>query len=202
MSTNRLNASQKSQILNAVMTHGFAAREAELKMRSKILGDKVYSMYVVSEEQEKLIAQLPRSFFTYSDNLSIEVKNSLGRSYTIRLLMSKARPMPSGWVNGAWYDTKIDNRDIIERSTTLLNAQELLKEDRQAYHKKVAQVLQSKSSLASLAKDWPEIMPIVDKLKLYSDVKSTALAPVMADLNKTLGLPPEVKVGEEVTCEA
>lgn len=181
----RLNQGQKQTILNTLVKEKFSEAEESLRQESYVLADKIYKA-LHGEENLKLMARLPKSYFQTSWRIRIRLQSGIGKSFEFSDKSDDYRIMSAKLSN----DTTIIAYDnpIHDEIKAYFDKESDLSELKTNAHNAAKATIFKCATLKQLLSVWPEIEPFTECVKPRgSNLPSVQIQ----ELNKIFDLPKE-----------
>lgn len=199
----RLDKNDRSKIASRVLANRFDKKDTELHDRYAKLAEHCYERQYPKKVRD-LMASLPDGWLRTSNDIHVQF-GSAGMYYT-RLSFNGAFP-------GDYGCSRIAGRPAVEKMFPSLDRDTLrllldnddplsvkfhaLQAEREEYAKErniisneVRGVIGSFHTTGTLLKAWPELEQFMKDIAPIARASTTAIAPIVTDLNKKLGIKP------------
>jgi hypothetical protein len=170
----------KERIAKAAANEAFAARNTELKQREATLAIECYdSLFDVATQ--KLLAKVPDTFLR-----KCKCWRFNANGWTVSLEAPEDRPVPN-----ASYCATVGTitGELAERVQQLKQDCEKAREEYGATYYKILSFVQSFSTFAKLAKEWPEGRPFYERHLPAEGSTQKNVAIVRDEINSLIGIP-------------
>lgn len=184
MASVRLTTTIRNQILSAAMKGVYDNVQAQIDTKLVDLSERIYRT-LVTEEQERMMNQLPHGFFNLSDAKSASIRASNGGSYRHLDLKFKQDKRLPAFCSG-YNNINISDDVLYEETLELAKARRELNEMREKLRADITAVLNSANTVQKLLEVWPEAKSYIPD---YVFTEKASLPAIITDkINEALAL--------------
>lgn len=178
----RLTNDDRKLILERLIEHAYAKREAALLETSNVLGMQAHDR-IYSKKIRDTMASLPEGFLSVDNDVCVNVG---GKRIELRLATSVR--VRQGYTAHSERSLSLLGDDAFGLKVVAhAKAIETLRDEKNTAERNIRLALSAMSTVKACIERWPEARTFVEDLEKKPVM---ALAIPLRDLNKTLGLPP------------
>ena len=185
--TVKLNTSLRQAILKRVLNYRFQGPEEELLKQKHALAQEEYQN--LFSPHVAALKSLPEQWRTTGSELRV----SMGGALT-DLPLGESKLVFRGYSNVVLHVYDVKSK-VFQRWTKIQEQERTLRDQRRQAKVEVEAILNQATTLGKLITVWPEVEPLVKDMDAAKAVSYGVPTVVMADLNKSLGLPVKATKG-------